>query len=781
MAYEARRDDDEELEKKAEKAKSDANNARLVRAGLEAADKLPLDPETAAIVKGVKAADDLTGGLVSNIGGKALTLQSKINPAAGLGQKALNKVADSGALDVADKAIDVYDKTKGKGGPETPNQVKKPGDVGGEQEGSLPSSGDKNFPEKKGNEDLKNRQNSGTTPEEKEKDLKDKIEDSLPDDKDKNDDEKKEISLFGIKGLSPVVIIFAPFLLLIMFMVVLLSVITSFADYEDAFGISQVTGSNTGGLDGSVSDPNQLDFYNRIIEVRTEFQNAGKTIDPLMIVSVYHGLNTYGANISYDDMTKTKITDIANAMFEEGSNVYNENTFKTNLKNDIIPDYLPNVSDATKDDIVNEIFEYIERYYSLIGQQSSSNCSSVGSCTYNISGFYIDGSNIKKEINVNDLYVRLMQCGRYSGHDLGGTWGQPVAGEELIPFEKYVLGVAYAEIGPGAPEHAFKAQMIASRSFALARSTQMGSWRTLQQESDGKWVLQVAACTADQVYCDPDKGCSTNGPNGQWGEVHSGTSSGRIIKGPIDESSPLRQYAADVQGEVLVNNQGNIILTGYLAEESNKFTSLARNGYDYKQILLQVYNQDSRKYGASDIYKASCGNCTSNGEYASWKQYEGEWIGVTLGSSGKTIKQIGCLATSIAIQIARSGVATNVSNFNPGTFVEYMSNQGAFSSSGALNSYASVESIAPAFKYQGYADVSGMNRQEKLNTISSIVNQQGVYAVAEVKGNTGQHWVAIDSVNGDTINMMDPGSSATNMWSQYNWANTSRIVYYKVG
>ena len=74
-----------------------------------------------------------------------------------------------------------------------------------------------------------------------------------------------------------------------------------------------------------------------------------------------------------------------------------------------------------------------------------------------------------------------------------------------------------------------------------------------------------------------------------------------------------------------------------------------------------------------------------------------------------------------------------------------------------------------------------MSRQDKLNTIKGIVNQPGVYAVAEVKGNTGQHWVAIDSVNGDTINMMDPGSNATDMWAQYNWANTSRIVYYKVG
>ena len=62
-----------------------------------------------------------------------------------------------------------------------------------------------------------------------------------------------------------------------------------------------------------------------------------------------------------------------------------------------------------------------------------------------------------------------------------------------------------------------------------------------------------------------------------------------------------------------------------------------------------------------------------------------------------------------------------------------------------------------------------------------LVNQNNVYVVAEVKGNTGQHWVAIDYVDGDTIHMMDPGSTSTDMWTQYNWANTSTLGYYKVG
>ncbi len=29
--------------------------------------------------------------------------------------------------------------------------------------------------------------------------------------------------------------------------------------------------------------------------------------------------------------------------------------------------------------------------------------------------------------------------------------------------------------------------------------------------------------------------------------------------------------------------------------------------------------------------------------------------------------------------------------------------------------------------------------------------------------------------------MMDPGSISTDMWVEYNWANTSTIAYFKVG
>ena len=357
-----------------------------------------------------------------------------------------------------------------------------------------------------------------------------------------------------------------------------------------------------------------------------------------------------------------------------------------------------------------------------------------------------------------------------------------MGGEELVPFEKYILGVAYQEIGPSAPEAAFKAQMVAARSYALARHVNNGGWRNLRQEGD-KWIIPLASCTEDQVYCNPDLGCSSN--DGQWGQVHSGLAYKGFSRKPMDQNSKLRTYAAETSGEVLVNDQGYIIATGFQKGTQHNMVAYAKSGLDYKQVLMKVYNSDMH-YGASSIYKANCSgsssfNCTvSTGEYATWKQKYGSWANIHLGSSSNTIGSSGCLITSIAMQIAKSNTKTNISSFDPGTFVNYLNSYNAFDKYGNFVDYTLVSTVAPAFRYSGQVSLKGYEKNQKLETIKSYVNRPNTYAIAEVKGDTGEHWVAIDSINGDTINMMDPGSTNTNMWVEYPWYNTSRIVYFNV-
>ena len=135
--------------------------------------------------------------------------------------------------------------------------------------------------------------------------------------------------------------------------------------------------------------------------------------------------------------------------------------------------------------------------------------------------------------------------------------------------------------------------------------------------------------------------------------------------------------------------------------------------------------------------------------------------------------------------IAKSGVLNSSSNsllsggdFNPGTFVQTLNDNNGFTSGGALNWY-SVTNIIPNFEFIGKTNLSGMSKSNKLETISSKLNA-GYYCTVEVKGSTGQHWVAIDRVEGDTIYMYDPASTSNNMWTQYNWSNTSDMGCYNI-
>lgn len=408
----------------------------------------------------------------------------------------------------------------------------------------------------------------------------------------------------------------------------------------------------------------------------------------------------------------------------------------------------------------------------------SNSTNNNGACTYHIKGFRFGNSTIDKQMEISNLKVRLMECGSPYGN---GSYTTPL-NEPLIDFETYIAGVANAEIGSDKPAEAIKAQMVAARSYSLARPTAMNNALGKKLETEnGQWILQISSCVADHVFCNIDEGCSyMGGGDGQGGIVRSGNVSGAIKTRPaLATDHILRTLAQEVKGKVLVDKNGYIISTGYVSTEQHMFENLAIDGLDYKQILLQVYNQGNRNYGAYDIQQMPCTSASvSTGEFSSWKQYGSSWSNIKLGSSNKTIGSSGCLVTSIAMLIAKSGVQTNVDGqFDPGTFVQKLNANGGFS--GADFWWGKVSVVAPNFVYQDKIDVAGWTREAKLNKINELLNN-GYYITAEVKGKTGQHWVAIDSISGDTINIMDPGSDSTNMWEQYNWANTSTLGYFKV-
>ena len=163
----------------------------------------------------------------------------------------------------------------------------------------------------------------------------------------------------------------------------------------------------------------------------------------------------------------------------------------------------------------------------------------------------------------------------------------------------------------------------------------------------------------------------------------------------------------------------------------------------------------------------------SGDSYKSWKQYGESWSSMTLGSSGETVARSGCAVTSAAILMVKSGSVTDDS-FTPGTIVGFMSSHGGFSSSGSII-WSKLTEYASSFVYCGKSTLSG-TQQQKAEKMQSLMDQ-GYYLEAVVRN--GGHFVAIDSVNGSNVTMMDPGSRATSLFDQYAASGVISLRLFK--
>lgn len=191
----------------------------------------------------------------------------------------------------------------------------------------------------------------------------------------------------------------------------------------------------------------------------------------------------------------------------------------------------------------------------------------------------------------------------------------------------------------------------------------------------------------------------------------------------------------------------------------------------------QLAELSSDKYAS--LWSGVIYGSNGSGEYVNWRQGDPSWSNVRIGNTSSTVGRIGCLVTSIAILIEKSGANTTISPFNPGTFVEALNKNGGFDGDGNLQ-YAAVSKAVPGFKYVGNVNLRGKSRSEKLATISQYFSQ-GYYLTAEVKGATqgSQHWVAITGVDSVNVMMVDPATDQTIMWNAYEVGKTTQFNYFK--
>ena len=224
------------------------------------------------------------------------------------------------------------------------------------------------------------------------------------------------------------------------------------------------------------------------------------------------------------------------------------------------------------------------------------------SCTYELSGVTSTGT-----VQLSNLRVELINCdGKADNYEVLTT----------VDFEKYILGVALAEAGPSAPDEALKAQMIAVRNFTLTRNSGMcpshpESCFHGYNESTG--IIRMRACTNDQVYWDYTKDCPKIERSGQPTLYCEGVDgSTDIWKKALSEErqKEVEALANEVMGEVLLDENGNVLKLGYQADETDKFIADANAGKSYVEILEGVY-------GSSNYSSAKCtyGGVYDYGDY----------------------------------------------------------------------------------------------------------------------------------------------------------------------
>lgn len=377
----------------------------------------------------------------------------------------------------------------------------------------------------------------------------------------------------------------------------------------------------------------------------------------------------------------------------------------------------------------------------------------TGTCKYDVGESSY--SNVKVRLYKNDRFELV-----YSD-------------DRLIDFDKYILGVAYQEVGGGTDsisEQVFKAQAIAARSYALTRGKNMAGVKALQiTEEDGYTVINIRQTTSDQAYCDPDEGYL---PSGQLSNC-----SGGHLRLPDD--SPLRTWAKEVDGVVLVDSNGEVVNTPYIDKDQIAWRALAQSGMTSDEIILKHYNAAEKGY----TLNATCVKTSSVEGAEGWKQCDPRWGNMYVGS--KTICSIGCALTSVSIQLARSGVPLNVSGeFNPGTFMQTHKSNGGFSDN--IITW-NVSRIAPNFKLIASHEALFGTKENKINTLKKYA-ADGEYIVLGVRHGVGQdigHYVAYNDSSSDEIFIYDPAGNTTGkLFHDYpamaNAITSFQVVRYKV-
>ncbi len=222
----------------------------------------------------------------------------------------------------------------------------------------------------------------------------------------------------------------------------------------------------------------------------------------------------------------------------------------------------------------------------------------------------------------------------------------------------------------------------------------------------------------------------------------------------------LSSYAADVNITSGVLNVRSGAGTAYSVKTTlSKGTTVVvlSNSGTWSKIL---YNGTQTGYVSSQYLKKSSSSSQSSSvslKVPDFKQTDSRWSNIYLGSSGKTIGQIGCTTTCLAM----------TESFRTGTTIYpgAMSKKLSYSSSGNLY-WPSNYYVSTSVSY---------------SAINSVLKQGKPVIVGLRTSSYSTHWVVVTGVSGSTYYVNDPGTSTRKTLSETmsKYPYFYKIAYYK--
>lgn len=389
-----------------------------------------------------------------------------------------------------------------------------------------------------------------------------------------------------------------------------------------------------------------------------------------------------------------------------------------------------------------------------------------------------DDGSVYPVMIADEKSQQVFDNGSYSDYNPANKWGH-MDGQCVVEFE--VKNGSSADTGgnvPG-PNNEF--------DHYITKVVKVGSIDSTPQYINNVKQALADANMGDVTFIDVGS-VTTSGTNANG--VTGGSSGGGTRVSTMICPGDLEYYRLS-NADIETYNYKDGFLYKYYEDEFKNYNeeqlnyaieNMIREIYYYKNSLTSVMEKQiitsSSSSGSGSGSSSSGQNCSVTGDFQSWLQCDNRWRDIPLGNSSHTICSAGCMVTSVAIQIMKSGTQLLVDDFNPGVFVKTLTQNSGFVGALFANNSASWSSLAPNFKIVETNVQLPSGREAKTKVLKQLIDD-GYYVILTVKANQG-HWVALDRVEGETVYIMDPASDITKLWDEkYEVENTNTYTTFK--